>query len=123
RVWARRKRCRIVLPGDDVPNIALMDWSVIAIRSRGVFFWGREMRAARAASLALMFWTVAAFGASAGQLVYKPVNPSFGGDPLNSSHLMGLASAQRTATAPQPSGGSGGGDPGTTPGSSDADLF
>jgi len=32
-------------------------------------------------------------------LVFSPVNPSFGGSPLNSSHLMGLANAQRTATA------------------------
>jgi len=36
---------------------------------------------------------------SAGDLVYTPVNPSFGGNPFNSSHLLGIASAQRDATA------------------------
>lgn len=30
----------------------------------------------------------------AGDLVYTPVNPSFGGNPFNSSHLKGLADAQ-----------------------------
>lgn len=58
-------------------------------------------------------------------MVYTPVNPSFGGNPLNSSHLLGLANAQRTATASDADRGSGGGgtDPGTTPGNTDADLF
>lgn len=37
-----------------------------------------------------------AFG---GDLVYTPVNPSFGGNPLNSQHLLGTANAQREATA------------------------
>ncbi len=27
-------------------------------------------------------------------LVYQPINPSFGGDPFNSSHLIGLAQQQ-----------------------------
>jgi curli production assembly/transport component CsgF len=31
--------------------------------------------------------------AAAGQLVYRPVNPSFGGDPFNSAHLLGIANA------------------------------
>lgn len=62
--------------------------------------------------------------ASAGDLVYTPINPSFGGNPLNSSHLLGLANAQRTATARKTSlDGGGGGDPGETPGTNDADLF
>jgi curli production assembly/transport component CsgF len=30
----------------------------------------------------------------AGELVYTPINPSFGGNPFNSAHLMGLATAQ-----------------------------
>jgi curli production assembly/transport component CsgF len=48
---------------------------------------------------------IAAMGASlaapvsAHDLVYTPTNPSFGGNPLNSSHLLGIASAQRQATA------------------------
>ena len=38
--------------------------------------------------------TVIAAAAQAGDLVYQPVNPSFGGDPFNSSHLLGLAERQ-----------------------------
>lgn len=30
-------------------------------------------------------------------LVYTPVNPSFGGSPLNSSHLLSIAGAQKSA--------------------------
>lgn len=29
-----------------------------------------------------------------GELIYSPVNPSFGGNPFNSSHLLGLADRQ-----------------------------
>ena len=32
--------------------------------------------------------------AIAGSLIFTPVNPSFGGNPFNSSHLMGLANAE-----------------------------
>lgn len=38
--------------------------------------------------------TLTAVAAQAGDLVYQPVNPSFGGDPFNSSHLLGLAERQ-----------------------------
>lgn len=65
--------------------------------------------------------------ALAGDLVYTPVNPSFGGNPLNSSHLMGTASAQRSATASDADVddmlGGGPGAPGTPGGNADADLF
>lgn len=27
-------------------------------------------------------------------MIYKPINPSFGGDPFNSNHLQGLAASQ-----------------------------
>lgn len=37
--------------------------------------------------------------ATAQDLVYRPINPSFGGNPGNSAHLLGIASAQRSATA------------------------
>lgn len=75
--------------------------------------------------LAATLLGLTAYPAVAGSLVYTPVNPSFGGNPLNSSHLMGLASAQRTATAfdaglDDDKGSGGGGD---TPGNTDADLF
>lgn len=32
--------------------------------------------------------------AAAGELVYRPINPSFGGDPFNSSHLLQTADIQ-----------------------------
>jgi len=35
-----------------------------------------------------------AASAFAGDLIFTPVNPSFGGSPLNSNHLIGLANAQ-----------------------------
>ena len=31
-------------------------------------------------------------------MIYKPINPSFGGDSFNSSHLQGLASTQNQFT-------------------------
>lgn len=64
----------------------------------------------------------AAAGSFAQDMIYTPTNPSFGGSPLNSSHLLGLASAQRTATARVPSTGTDRNNP-TNPGSTDADLF
>ena len=45
-----------------------------------------------AAVLALV--SLAAGPASADQLVYTPINPSFGGSPFNSSHLLAEANAQ-----------------------------
>jgi curli production assembly/transport component CsgF len=33
-------------------------------------------------------------GASASELTYQPINPSFGGNPFNSAHLLALAEAQ-----------------------------
>ncbi|MFN4128557.1 MAG: curli assembly protein CsgF [Paracoccaceae bacterium] len=61
---------------------------------------------------------------TAQDLVYRPINPSFGGNPMNSAHLLGTAAAQRTATArdaPRPIVG--GGTSGTSAGQTDADLF
>ncbi|MDY8108307.1 curli assembly protein CsgF [Fulvimarina sp. 2208YS6-2-32] len=64
----------------------------------------------------------------AGDLVYQPINPSFGGNPLNSAHLLGTANAQRQATASDAvtsslgSVGTGAGA-GAGGGTSDADLF
>jgi curli production assembly/transport component CsgF len=37
---------------------------------------------------------------TAQQFSYTPINPSFGGNPLNSSHLLGTANAQNTNEAP-----------------------
>jgi curli production assembly/transport component CsgF len=36
---------------------------------------------------------VSASPSFAGQLVYQPINPSFGGNPFNSQHLLGIANA------------------------------
>jgi curli production assembly/transport component CsgF len=46
-----------------------------------------------AAALALAAGALVASPASAGELVYTPNNPSFGGNPFNSSHLLGVANA------------------------------
>lgn len=65
-------------------------------------------------------------GASASDLVYTPINPTFGGNPLNSSHLLSIAGAQKTATAldaPVSSSSGSTGGTGTTSTQSQADLF
>ena len=56
--------------------------------------------------------TSAAFSS---ELTYQPVNPSFGGNPFNSSHLLGIANAQNKHT-----GGSSGR---SRSGVSNSDLF
>lgn len=61
--------------------------------------------------------------ALAGDLVYTPVNPSFGGNPLNSSHLLGLANAQRDATASDANDGTGSGTGSSGSETTDAELF
>jgi len=53
-------------------------------------------RAALAAAISIAFAT----GASAQQQVYTPINPSFGGNPFNSSHLLGIANAQNNFKDP-----------------------
>ncbi|HSP31089.1 MAG TPA: curli assembly protein CsgF [Halomonas sp.] len=42
--------------------------------------------------------------ASAGELVYTPINPSFGGDPFMGSYLLGKAQSQDTNTDPNARG-------------------
>ncbi|KQM88746.1 hypothetical protein ASE67_03185 [Sphingomonas sp. Leaf23] len=43
-------------------------------------------------SFACSFFAIAP--ALASDIVYTPINPSFGGSPFNSAHLLGIASAQ-----------------------------
>ena len=43
----------------------------------------------------------AAGPAVAQDLVYEPINPSFGGNPFNSSHLLGIANAQNDFRDPR----------------------
>lgn len=50
--------------------------------------------------------------AAADDLVYTPNNPTFGGNPFNSSHLLGIANAQNDYR-----------DPRSTANSSQADIF
>lgn len=45
-----------------------------------------------ATSLASVFFAITP--AYASDIVYTPINPSFGGSPFNSAHLLGIASAQ-----------------------------
>ena len=66
--------------------------------------------------------------ASAQDLNFRFINPSFGGNPGNSNHLIGLANTQRTATARDANegrGALGGAAPGggVTGGDTRADLF
>lgn len=44
--------------------------------------------------------------AVASQLIYTPVNPSFGGNPLNGSYLLNKAQAENNHQAPLPDVGS-----------------
>ena len=52
----------------------------------------------KVASIGLM--TIATTQAQAGDLIYQPINPSFGGDPFVGSYLLGKAQAQDTTTDP-----------------------
>jgi curli production assembly/transport component CsgF len=75
-----------------------------------------------AATAAILF----VFPALGSDLVYTPINPAFGGNPMNSSHLLAVASAQRTATAsdaPVSSPGTGGTGGGGGSSTSNVDLF
>jgi curli production assembly/transport component CsgF len=44
--------------------------------------------------------------ATAQDMVYKPIDPSFGGNPFNSSHLLGVAGAQNKFKGPSSSSNS-----------------
>jgi curli production assembly/transport component CsgF len=54
----------------------------------------------------------AATPALAQDITYQPVDPSFGGNPFNSAHLLGIANAQNKYK-----------DPSAQTSSSDADIF
>jgi len=64
----------------------------------------------RAAAMPLLSASLAALvlgtPASAQEMVYRPTNPSFGGDPFNSSHLLSIANAQNDYKAPAASSSS-----------------
>jgi curli production assembly/transport component CsgF len=50
--------------------------------------------------LSAVFLLLAAKHIGATEIVYTPINPSFGGNPLNSVGLMSIAQAQNPFTAP-----------------------
>jgi curli production assembly/transport component CsgF len=49
----------------------------------------------RRASLLACAFSLLFFVSAKAEIVYRPINPSFGGNPLNSNHLQGLANAQK----------------------------
>lgn len=57
------------------------------------------MRLSTTIVLTVALLAVTATGSSAAQLIYRPTNPSFGGDPQNGNWLLSQASAQDKAAA------------------------
>jgi len=51
-------------------------------------------------ALVLLMMSAAYFNAEATDLVYTPVNPSFGGNPNNAASLLAIAAAQNSHKAP-----------------------
>ena len=66
----------------------------------------------RAATALIVGIALSAAPAVAQDLVYEPINPSFGGNPFNSAHLLGIANAQNDFK-----------DPKSQSNSSQADIF
>jgi curli production assembly/transport component CsgF len=66
----------------------------------------------RYAALAAGLSIACSGAASAEDLVYQPINPTFGGNPFNSSHLLGIANAQNKFK-----------DPNAATSGSQADIF
>lgn len=56
---------------------------------------------------ALLCGALAVLPAAATDLIYRPVNPSFGGDPLNGQSLLNSANAQNNYKDPQAAASSG----------------
>lgn len=54
----------------------------------------------RLAVLSAAAMTMGLCSAGAQELVYEPVNPTFGGNPFNSSHLLAIANAQDDTEPP-----------------------
>lgn len=71
---------------------------------------GRNLRAV--AACALVCSLVVPSSAMAQDITYQPIDPSFGGNPFNSAHLLGIANAQNDYK-----------DPKATANSSQADIF
>lgn len=52
-------------------------------------------------AVSTVFFMLTAAPALAQELIYEPVNPSFGGDSFNSAHLIGIANAQNSYKDPR----------------------
>lgn len=61
-------------------------------------------KTASGAAATILLAGVLTFQANAGELVYQPLNPSFGGDPFMGSYLLGKAQSQDTNTDPNARG-------------------
>lgn len=86
--------------------------AVMSTQSRAGFR-GTTLSRIAGALAAMLFGMLLASPASAQELVYTPINPSFGGDSFNSSHLLGIANAQNDYKDPRA----------VDAGSSQSDLF
>ena len=60
------------------------------------------MNILKVAAVGGLLFAATAGAASASQLVYRPINPSFGGDPLNGNWLLSQASAQGEGASQSP---------------------
>lgn len=60
-----------------------------------------RVRWCRALTLTVAAGICTSAGASAQELVYEPVNPSFGGNSFNSAHLLAIANAQNDFERPE----------------------
>jgi curli production assembly/transport component CsgF len=56
---------------------------------------------ARLVSCALVGLSLIAAPAAAQDLIYQPIDPTFGGNPFNSAHLLGIANAQNDYKDPK----------------------
>ncbi len=76
--------------------------------------WQMHVSRKRLTCAALLAATamLAPVSANAQDIVYEPINPSFGGNPFNSAHLLGIAGAQNKTK-----------DPASTTSNSQADIF
>ena len=75
----------------------------------------RRVALARQGVFGALAASAVAFSGAAGaqDLTYQPIDPSFGGNPFNSSHLLGIAGAQNKTRDPAS----------TTAANSQADIF
>ncbi len=74
------------------------------------YFLGKKSAGVRKVILAGAFGMLMAGSATAQDLTYKPISPTFGGNPFNSAHLLGVAGAQNDYKDPSVSNSNSQGD-------------